>query len=95
MFGWILFIYVAYKTSQYDYELANFDPYEILGVELGSSSSVIKKAYHKLSLIHHPDKATGDEKTFMKLTKAYQVINIFIFNISTRLSSMLTSKKRF
>lgn len=74
VFGWILFIYVAYKTSQYDYELANFDPYEILGVELGSSSSVIKKAYHKLSLIHHPDKATGDEKTFMKLTKAYQAL---------------------
>ena len=64
---------MAYKTTQYDYEYANFDPYEILKVEIGSSQSVIKKAYHKLSLIHHPDKETGDEKSFMRLTKAYQV----------------------
>lgn len=27
----------------------------------------------KLSVILHPDKETGDEKEFMKLTKAYQV----------------------
>ena len=73
--GWALFFYVAYKTSQYDYELANFDPYEILQVEPGSSAAVIKSSYRKLSLIHHPDKETGDEKAFMKLTKAYQVTN--------------------
>lgn len=71
--GWILFFYVAYKTSQYDYEYANFDPYEILQIEPGSSAAHIKSAYRKLSLIHHPDKETGDEKAFMKLTKAYQV----------------------
>ena len=80
VFGWALFVYVAYKTSQYDYELANFDPYEILQVELGSSPAAIKKAYHKLSLIHHPDKETGNEKSFMRLTKAYQVRCLFNSN---------------
>jgi translocation protein SEC63 len=34
----------------------------------------IKKAYHKLSLKYHPDKETGDEKLFMKLTKAYEAL---------------------
>ncbi|CAG2062441.1 unnamed protein product [Timema podura] len=65
---------LAYKVSQFDYEYANFDPYEILSVSLDSSQAEIKKAYRKLSLIYHPDKETGDEKTFMKLTKAYQAL---------------------
>lgn len=73
LLGWVLFFYVAYKTTQYDYEYANFDPYEILQVEVGASQAAIKSAYRKLSLIYHPDKKTGDEKTFMKITRAHQV----------------------
>lgn len=34
--GWVLFAFVAYKITQTDYEYANFDPYEILGVPLVS-----------------------------------------------------------
>jgi len=30
--GWVILIFLAYKVSQFDYEMANFDPYEILGV---------------------------------------------------------------
>lgn len=70
--GWAALILLAYKVSQFDYEMANFDPYEILGVPLGASQSDIKKAYRKLSVILHPDKG-GNEKEFMKLSKAYQV----------------------
>ncbi len=70
----MLFCYVAYKTTQYDYEFAKFDPYEILQVEVGASAAVVKSAYRKLSVIYHPDKKTGDEKTFMKITRAYQVL---------------------
>ncbi|XP_063220151.1 translocation protein SEC63 homolog [Bacillus rossius redtenbacheri] len=72
--GWTVLILLAYKVSQFDYEYANFDPYEILGITTGASQGDIKKAYRKLSLIYHPDKETGDEKTFMKLTKAYQAL---------------------
>ncbi|EFN80552.1 translocation protein SEC63 homolog [Harpegnathos saltator] len=72
--GWVILILLAYKVSQFDYEMANFDPYEILNVPPGSSQGEIKKAYRKLSLILHPDKETGDEKAFMKLTKAYQAL---------------------
>ena len=40
-----------------------FDPYEVLGVALDANTTVVKKAYKKLSLKHHPDKG-GDAKTF-------------------------------
>lgn len=40
----------------------------------GSSAASIKKAYRQLSLILHPDKETGNEKAFMRLTKAYQAL---------------------
>ncbi|XP_058461818.1 translocation protein SEC63 homolog [Malaya genurostris] len=72
--GWALLAFLTYKVSQFDYEMSNFDPYEILGVPLGSSQKDIKKAYRTLSVILHPDKETGDEKAFMKLTKAYQAL---------------------
>ncbi|XP_066991282.1 translocation protein SEC63 homolog [Anabrus simplex] len=72
--GWVILALLAYKVSQFDYEYANFDPYEILGVPLGASQADIKRSYRKLSLILHPDKETGNEKAFMKLTKAYQAL---------------------
>jgi len=72
--GWVLLAFLAFKVSQFDYENASFDPYDILNVPIGTSEKVIKKAYRRLSLIYHPDKETGDEKKFMKLTKAYQAL---------------------
>jgi translocation protein SEC63 len=72
--GWVLLILLTYKVSQFDYEMSNFDPYEILGIPLGSSKSEVKKAYHKQSIVLHPDKETGDEKAFVKLTKAYKAL---------------------
>lgn len=72
--GWVALVFIAYKVSQFDYEMANFDPYEILKVSPGASQSEIKKSYRKLSLILHPDKETGNEKEFMKLSKAYQAL---------------------
>lgn len=72
--GWLLLILLTYKVSQFDYEMSNFDPFEILGIPLDSSKSDVKKAYHKLSIVLHPDKETGDEKAFVKLTKAYKAL---------------------
>lgn len=77
--GWVILILLAYKVSQFDYEMANFDPYEILGVSIDASQAEIKKSYRKLSLILHPDKDTGNEQEFMKLTKAYQVKKVLKF----------------
>jgi hypothetical protein len=41
----------------------------------GSSQAEIRKSYRKLSLILHPDKETGNEKAFMKLTKGDIFVN--------------------
>ena len=72
--GWLLLALLTYKVSQFDYEMSNFDPFEILGIPSTASKSEVKKAYHRLSIILHPDKETGDEKAFVKLTKAYQAL---------------------
>ena len=36
-----------------------------------ASDRDIKRAYRKLSLKYHPDKAEGDSKMFMRVAKAY------------------------
>lgn len=58
-------------------EVRSFDPFRILEVESGASTSVIKKAYHKLSLVYHPDKNPDDplaSARFIQITKAYQAM---------------------
>lgn len=74
LLGWVVFAMVVYQISQFDYEMANFDPYEILQVSVSADKKQIKSQYKKLSLVYHPDKATGDEKLFMKLRKAYDAL---------------------
>ena len=43
-------------------------------VGLDATPKEIKKKYREMSLIYHPDKPTGNEKLFMKLTKAYDAL---------------------
>ncbi len=50
------------------------DYYKTLGVSKDASKEDIKKAYRKLAHKHHPDKG-GDEKTFKKISEAYQVLS--------------------
>jgi len=59
------------------------NPYEVLGVSKGASSTDIKKAYRKLALKHHPDKlpsgASAQEKEnsearFTAISNAYQIL---------------------
>ena len=51
----------------------NKNYYSILGVDNNSDEKVIKKAYYKLSFIHHPDK-NGDPIIFGEMTEAYDVL---------------------
>lgn len=55
------------------------DLYEILEVDSGVSFSGIKKAFRRLALRHHPDRASEGEKTeaeerFKEITRAYAVL---------------------
>ncbi|XP_043204144.1 translocation protein SEC63 homolog [Amphibalanus amphitrite] len=71
--GWIAVAILVQRVREFDYEYANFDPYDILGVSPGARKADIKKAYKMLSLTEHPDKG-GDEKKFVKINKAYQAL---------------------
>jgi len=56
------------------------DYYEILGVKKTDSEDAIKKAYKKLALKHHPDKAPTDKKKeyedkFKEINEAYSTIS--------------------
>lgn len=55
------------------------DYYEILGVKKNDSDETIKKAYKKLALKYHPDKAAADKKKeyedkFKEINEAYSTI---------------------
>ena len=49
------------------------DYYKVLDVDPNSSQDVIKKAFRKLSLKHHPDRG-GDAEEFKKINEAYTTL---------------------
>ncbi|MFA6542132.1 MAG: molecular chaperone DnaJ [Bacteroidota bacterium] len=54
------------------------DYYEVLGVQRGSSTDEIKKAYRKLALQFHPDRNPNNkeaEEKFKEATEAYEVLS--------------------
>ncbi len=49
---------------------ATFEPHEILGVAWDASERVLRSAYRRLALAHHPDKGTGASRWCTTRTKA-------------------------
>ncbi|XP_057677981.1 translocation protein SEC63 homolog [Corythoichthys intestinalis] len=73
MFGWAIFLLLAYKVSKLDREYQEYNPYEVLSLDPGASLPEIKKQYRVLSLKFHPDRG-GDEAMFMRIAKAYAAL---------------------
>lgn len=48
--------------------------YDTLGVDCDAKPSAIKKAFHRKSIQHHPDKG-GDNTLFQKISHAYSILN--------------------
>jgi curved DNA-binding protein len=59
--------------------MAELDYYQLLGVGREAPADEIKKAYRKLALKYHPDKAKGDKKVaeekFKQISEAYAVLS--------------------
>jgi curved DNA-binding protein len=59
--------------------MAENDYYQILGVSRNATADEIKKAYRKLAMKYHPDKAKGDKKQaeekFKQISEAYAVLS--------------------
>ncbi len=49
--------------------------YEVLGVPKDSSIDDIRKAYKKLCMTLHPDRAGGSEECFKEVNEAYEVLS--------------------
>lgn len=45
--GWVLLAFLAYKVSQFDYESASFDPYDILNVPIVSRYNILYVVFSK------------------------------------------------
>jgi preprotein translocase subunit Sec63 len=55
--GWLAVAGIILYIQSLSAEIAPFDPYQIMGVEHEATIADVKKAYRKLSLLYHPDKA--------------------------------------
>ncbi|CAJ1416076.1 unnamed protein product [Effrenium voratum] len=48
-------------------------PYAVLGLQPGASSAAVRRAYHCLALLHHPDKG-GEDAVFKAIADAYKAL---------------------
>jgi len=51
------------------------DLYGVLGAERSATEAELKRAYHKKSLIHHPDRPGGDKERFQALGAVYKLLS--------------------
>ena len=48
-----------------------FGPWKVLGVSFGASDEVVRAAFKRLALIHHPDKG-GNQDAFVEIRQAFE-----------------------
>ena len=53
---------------------ADFNHYEVLGVEPTADSAELKRAFAAAAKLHHPDKSEGTPSAFLRVQRAYEVL---------------------
>ncbi|KAL5487852.1 SEC63 [Sanghuangporus weigelae] len=71
--GWSVFAFLVYKISTTRNESKLYDPFEILGIKMGTPEKEIKSHYKKLSRHFHPDKVKLSVNQTMEMVEAYFV----------------------
>ncbi|OMJ75417.1 hypothetical protein SteCoe_25459 [Stentor coeruleus] len=73
--------YLLYITilsiSESPQGIKRFDPYEILGIEIGATDKQIRSAFREMSKIYHPDKNIGNNWAagkYLQITRAYETL---------------------
>lgn len=51
------------------------DPYRTLGILRGADPEQVKAAHRRLAKRYHPDGTTGDERRFLAIQEAYQLLS--------------------
>lgn len=77
----LLLFRVEWNNNKFFIMQKGDDPYQILGVPEDAETAIIRKAYHKLAVKHHPDKhpegTARDEAhhVFAKISGAYELLS--------------------
>lgn len=71
---WSVLLLMVWKVVTTDKDYVEYDPFEILQLDPGTSMPEIRKQYRRLSKVFHPDKQGGDQDMFMKIAKAYEAL---------------------
>lgn len=66
-----------FKNNKNLFKILEVKSSDVVGKDHQELSSVLKKQYRKLILVHHPDKG-GNEERFKNLDKAYKELNAYI-----------------
>lgn len=81
VFGFVTLLLLISSVTVYRANLSfepPFDPFAILDIPKSASTRDIKKAYRRLSVIHHPDKNRDNPESaaerFLKISKAYAAL---------------------
>jgi hypothetical protein len=64
------------QAQEQQYEAYNqaYNPFHVLGVTDDMSLDEIKRVYHQLCLIYHPDRPTGNKEKFLEIQEAWEQI---------------------
>lgn len=78
--GVLLFIMIGWSVWQSRHSFpVGYDPYAVLGLSSKATDTEVKKAYKRLTLVHHPDKVSFEmreqaQEKFIEINKAYKVL---------------------